>query len=304
MILEYTIPDDMPETPVKSFLRRQGLSSHFWKRMKYEGPLTINGVKIQRAALASVRAGDSLRCVIPERSSVEPEALPLDIRYEDDALLIVNKPAPMLVHPLAKEKTGTLAGAVTHYYRSKGEPLIFHPMHRLDRNTTGLVLIAKLPHVQALLTSADGLWAQRLYLAVAHGRFAVPEGVISAPLRRKPGSLVEQEVHEDGRPAVTEYRVLHEGADASLLELRPQTGRTHQLRVHLAAFGHPLLGDDLYGEKSALIGRQALHACRIELTHPLSHTPLSVSAPPPDDFLHLLRTLWGKTPVPLCAGDT
>lgn len=299
MILEYTIPADAPGMPVKSFLKRQGLSSHFWKRMKFEGTLTVNGVKIERAALASVRAGDRLRCEIPERSAVEPEALPLDIRYEDDALLVVNKPAPMLVHPLAKEKTGTLAGAVTHYYRSRGEPLIFHPMHRLDRNTTGLVLIAKLPHVQALLTSAGGLRAHRTYLAVARGRFAEPEGVICAPLRRKPGSLIEQEVHEDGRPAVTEYRAVREGADASLLELRPQTGRTHQLRVHLAFLGHPLIGDDLYGEKSALIGRQALHAFRIELTHPLSHAPLSVSAPPPDDFLRLLRTLWGEdTPAP------
>ncbi|MBQ9377488.1 MAG: RluA family pseudouridine synthase [Schwartzia sp.] len=293
MILEYILTDDAPEQPVKNFLRHQGLSSHFWKRMKFQGTLTINGVKIERAALASVRAGDRVRCEIPEHSPVKPEALPLDIRYEDDALLIVNKPAPMLVHPLAKEQTGTLAGAVTYYYRSKGEPLIFHPMHRLDRNTTGLVLIAKLPHIQAMLTSSDGLLAHRSYLAVVRGRLPKPEGTISAPIRRKPGSLIEQEVHEDGKPAITEYRVLREGQDASLLELRPQTGRTHQLRVHLAFLGHPLLGDDLYGEKSDAINRQSLHAYRIDLTHPVSRTPLCVSAPPPEDFLHLLRVLWG-----------
>ena len=298
MILEYTLPDDAPASSVKNYLRRQGLSSHFWKRMKYQGTLTINGIRIERAALASVRGGDRLRCEIPEHSAVEPEALPLDIRYEDDALLVVNKPAPMLVHPLAKEKTGTLAGAVTHYYRNKGEPLIFHPMHRLDRNTTGLLLIAKLPHIQALLTSADGLRARRAYFAVARGRLPKPEGVICAPIRRKPGSLIEQEVHADGRPAVTEYRVLRAGADASLLELRPQTGRTHQLRVHLAFLGHPLLGDDLYGERSAAIGRQALHAYRIDLAHPVSHAPLRVTAPPPEDFLCLLRLLWGDVPPP------
>ncbi|MBP5200043.1 MAG: RluA family pseudouridine synthase [Schwartzia sp.] len=287
MILEYRIDERTDSVSVRSFLKRQGLSTHLWRRLKHQGSLFINGEVISRATLATLRTGDLLRCEIPEVSAIEPQNIPLDVRYEDAYLLVVNKPAHMLVHPIAKEQHGTLANAVAYYYETKKEPCVFHPTHRLDRNTTGLVLIAKQPHIQSLLTDANGPRFHRTYLAIAHGQFVEKEGAIDLPLQRKPTSFIEQEAHADGKPALTRYRVLAETDAASLVELRPATGRTHQLRVHLAAVGHPILGDDLYGERSPLIDRQALHAFRLDLIHPVTQETLSINAPPPEDFLRV-----------------
>lgn len=296
MILEYRIDERTDSVSVRSFLKRQGLSTHLWRRLKHQGSLFINGEVISRATLATLRTGDLLRCEIPEVSAVEPQNIPLDVRYEDAYLLVVNKPVQMLVHPIAKEQRGTLANAVAYYYETKKEPCVFHPTHRLDRNTTGLVLIAKQPHIQSLLTGNDGPRFHRTYLAIVQGRFDEAEGVIDLPLRRKPTSFIEQEAHPTGKPAVTHWRVLEESAEASLIELRPITGRTHQLRVHLAAVGRPILGDDLYGEASPLITRQALHACCLHLVHPVTQKPLTVEAPPPEDFLSVLRHLQLRCP--------
>lgn len=291
MILEYKIDERAEEISVRSFLKRQGLSTHLWRRLKHQGSLSVNGQPVLRATLAKLRGGDLLRCEIPESTAIEPEEIPLDIRYEDENLLIVNKPAQMIVHPIAKEQRGTLANAVAYYYETKREPCVFHPTHRLDRNTTGLVLVAKQPHIQSLLTGKDGPRFHRTYLAIAHGRFADMEGTIDLPIRRKPTSFIAQETHPEGKNAVTRYRVLSETEAVSLVELQPITGRTHQLRVHLAAVGHPILGDDLYGELSSLIPRQALHAYRLEMVHPVTHEPLTVEAPLPDDFMSVLRRL-------------
>ena len=291
MILEYRIDERAEEISVRSFLKRQGLSTHLWRRLKHQGILSINGETVGRATLAKLRGGDILRCEIPESTAIAPEEIPLDIRYEDENLLVVNKPAQMLVHPIAKEQHGTLANAVAYYYETKKEPCVFHPTHRLDRNTTGLVLIAKQPHIQSLLTGKEGARFHRTYLAVVHGKLSRGEGTIESPIRRKPGSFIEQETHETGKPAITRYRVMAEAEEVSLVELQPVTGRTHQLRVHLAAVGHPILGDDLYGEPSLLIARQALHAYRLDLVHPVTHQPLTVEAPLPEDFISVLRGL-------------
>lgn len=291
MILEYRIDERTGNISVRSFLKRQGLSTHLWRRLKHQGALFINGEPVRRATLATLHAGDFLRCQIPESSAVEPQEIPLDVRYEDDYLLVVNKPTNMLVHPIAKEQRGTLANAVAYYYGIKKEPCVFHPTHRLDRNTTGLVLVAKQPHIQSLLTGKEGPRFHRTYLAFVHGRFDGAEGTIDLPIRRKPTSFIEQETHPEGKNAVTRYRVISEKDAFSLVKLQPITGRTHQLRVHLAAVGHPILGDDLYGEPSPLIARQALHAYRLELVHPVTNEPLTVEAPLPDDFMSVLRHL-------------
>ena len=289
MILEYRIDERAEEISVRSFLKHQGLSTHLWRRLKHQGALFINEKPILRATLATLRAGDCLRCEIPEETAVEPQKIPLDIRFEDDYLLVVNKPTQMLVHPIAKEQHGTLANAVAYYYEIKKEPCIFHPTHRLDRNTTGLVLIAKQPHIQSLLTGQDGPRFHRTYLAIAHGHFDEAQGIIDLPIRRKPTSFIEQETHEEGKNAVTHWHVLAKANEFSLVELRPITGRTHQLRVHLAAVGHPILGDDLYGEASPLIARQALHAYCLDLVHPVDQKTLTVKAPPPEDFISALH---------------
>lgn len=293
MKLRYIVPEALTALSVRAFLKRQGVSLHLWRSLKHNGTVTVNGEAVI-AALTTLHPGDELICELAESSSIAPIPMPLDIRYEDDALLIVNKPAAQLVHPVSRRRPeATLGNAVTHYYRQTGQNLIFHPLHRLDRNTSGLLLIAKQPHIQACLTQSSGPLFHRHYVGIATGRMRLAEGVIDLPLARKPGSLIEQQPSPTGKSAQTRYRVLSETDDLSLLALSPVTGRTHQIRVHLAALGHPLVGDDLYGTPSPFIKRQALHAFRLDLTHPVTHQPLSVSAPPPDDFLRL-AALWDR----------
>lgn len=287
MNLRYLIPATSAPLSVKAFLKRQGVSLHLWRSLKHNGTVTVNGQPVI-AALTTLSPGDELICTLAETSPIAPIPMPLDIRYEDDALLIVNKPAAQLVHPVSRRRPeATLANAVTYYYQRTGQNLIFHPLHRLDRNTSGLLLIAKQPHIQACLTQSSGPLFHRYYIGIATGRMRPAEGIIDLPLTRKPGSLIEQQPSPAGKNAQTRYRVLSENDDLSLLALSPVTGRTHQIRVHLAALGHPLVGDDLYGTPSPFIKRQALHAFRLDLTHPITQQPLSVRVPPPEDFLRL-----------------
>ncbi len=289
MNLRFQVPETQETLTLRSFLKRQGFSLHLWRRLKHQGQVTVNGTAVI-AALTSVGPGDDIRCEMPESSPVEPLDLPLEICYEDEFLLIVNKPPCQLVHPVSRRRPEpTLANAVTHYYEATGQPLIFHPLHRLDRNTSGLVLIAKQPHVQARLTSPQGAKFHRRYLGIIAGALEPAEGLIDAPLARKEGSLIEQVVDPAGRPAQTEYRTLDRAAGLSLLELSPVTGRTHQIRAHLAHLGHPLLGDDLYGPPSALIDHQALHAWKVELVHPATEESLVVTARPAAAFRRLLE---------------
>ncbi len=289
MNLHYVVPNDLTELSVRSFLKRQGFSLHLWRRLKHNGTVCVNRQPVI-AALAVLHPGDELTCELAESSPIKPMPLPLDIRYEDDYLLIVNKPIRQLVHPVSRQHSEiTLANAVTYYYETTGQSLIFHPLHRLDRNTSGLVLIAKQPHIQAALTSPTGANFHRRYVGIIQGTIHPPEGVIDLPLGRRPGSLIEQQPSPNGKPAQSRYRLLVKDADISLLELSPLTGRTHQLRVHLAAIGRPLLGDDLYGAPSALIARPALHAFQIEFIHPVTKKLLRVSTPPPEDFMQVIK---------------
>lgn len=283
-------------------LHRYGISKSQWKRVKHTGDFHCNGAPAH-GKHTRVHTGDVLTFTTekppnPAKFPVVPEHVPLDIRYEDDDLLAVNKPTGMLVHPLYVHPNGTLANAILGYYEEKGLPYRFHPLHRLDRDTTGLVLIAKRPELQHMLTKNGTIKLfHREYLAIACGKLPEREAWIDAPLGRRPGSTVEQAVvpiENGGKSARTHYAVLAEtdATDAhpalSLVRLQLETGRTHQIRVHLAALGCPLLGDDLYGDASPLIARQALHAARLTFHHPITGADVAIVAPPPDDFQRVL----------------
>ena len=217
MNLHYVVPNDLTELSVRSFLKRQGFSLHLWRRLKHNGTVRVNRQPVI-AALAILHPGDELTCELAESSPIKPMPLPLDIRYEDDYLLIVNKPIRQLVHPVSRQRSEiTLANAVTYYYETTGQSLIFHPLHRLDRNTSGLVLIAKQPHIQAALTSPTGANFHRRYVGIIQGTIHPPEGVIDLPLGRRPGSLIEQQPSPNGKPARSRYRLLAKDADISLL---------------------------------------------------------------------------------------
>ena len=278
------------EVSAKSYLTRNcGISGGLWKRIKHSGTFCKNGAPAV-AARTTVRSGDVLSYALPVVPSFAAERLPLDIRYEDSDLLILNKPAGMLVHPTTKERCGTVANAVLGLYAARGDMRGFHPCHRLDRNTTGLLLIAKRPEVQYYFSKhCDAV--RREYLALAEGTLSPPAGTIDAPIARALPSIILRRVAPEGKPARTHYGTEATDGARSLLRLSLETGRTHQIRVHLAHLGYPLLGDDLYGGSADEIARHALHSARLSLRHPRTGESLTIEAPLPEDMAVIVSAM-------------
>ncbi len=220
---------------------------------------------------------------------VEPVPMELDVVHEEAALLVVNKPAGMLVHPVAAGARDTLANGVAHHFAARGLPPVAHLVHRLDRDTSGLVLVAGSAAVHALLDRQLASRAlRREYLALVDGEVAEEEGRIDAPVGRDPDDPPLRAVRPEGGAARTRFRVEERFAGATLLRLELETGRTHQIRVHLAHLGHPVLGDRWYGRRGLeRIGRQALHAAALSLVHPFTGEPLRCEAPLPADMAAL-----------------
>lgn len=265
------------------------ISGSLLSRLKFRGAITVNGTPVTVNHL--LHTGDILQADVSDQPGENPHILPVDyplaILYEDEDLLLLDKPAGIAIHPAAlTEETVTVAGAVCHYL-GQGS---FHCVNRLDRGTTGVMVVAKTGYVHRLcmeqLHSGD---FRRTYLAVCSGVPSPAAGSIDLPIGREPDSLLRRRVDPAGLAAHTDYETLWQGPDRALLRLTPGTGRTHQLRLHLSAIGHPLLGDWLYGtEDRTLIPRPALHSHRLELTHPVTRRRLTVTAPLPEDMARLL----------------
>ncbi|USG65483.1 RluA family pseudouridine synthase [Brevibacillus ruminantium] len=226
-----------------------------------------------------------------EAGVVAPQA---DILYEDEHLLVAGKPAGMMVHPVKQDQGGTLVHALAAYLRNKGEADRVHPVHRLDKETSGAVLIGKTSYGHQL---ADRLLREgnlhREYLAVASGVIQDKKGTIIAPIGRDPGHPTRRRVSQRGEEAVTHYEVIAASAKNTLVRVWLETGRTHQIRVHFQHIGHPLVGDAMYGGKKQLLKRQALHASKLSFPHPLTAEEICCLAAMPPDLAELTAREFG-----------
>ncbi|EHQ90327.1 RluA family pseudouridine synthase [Desulfosporosinus youngiae] len=239
-----------------------------------------------------IKSGDILRVATLEDFSygVEPEQGPLEILYEDDYLIVLNKPTGLLVHPAGQTSRGTLSNYLAYYYQEQNAINTVRPIHRLDRETSGCIVFAKDSHTQALLDKSLKIRSlKRTYRAVVNGIVNPPLGTINAPIGPHPTKPNRRAVNQKGDPAITHYKTLQSFSEASLLELTLDTGRTHQIRVHLAYLGHPIIGDRMYGKGSALITGQALHAFSLRFPHPVEQGEIMVEASYPTNFLRVLE---------------
>lgn len=269
----------------KLVMSRRGLI-----KVKKSGSLKVNGCKVHTDMI--LKAGDKVEFELPELNSenILPEYMELDIVFEDDYLIVVNKEAGIPTHPSRNHYMGTLANGLMYYWMEEGRNITIRPVNRLDRNTSGLVIFAKSSHIQHLMSQdsyKDKITKE--YLAIAQGRLEADSGTIDAPIAREKLQSVKRVVREDGDRAVTHYRVLNRYEDCSLLSIILETGRTHQIRVHMAHLGHPLLGDDLYGGSQDKIKRHALHAYNIKMLHPIENNMLNFTAELPSDMEDIIK---------------
>ena len=267
-----------------------------------QGQVQVND-KICTSKKVTVQSGDRISITIPEAKplDLQPEAIPLDVLYEDDSLIIINKPAGLVVHPAAGHESGTLVNALlAHCTNLAGIGGVQRPgiVHRLDKDTTGAIAIAKTDqahqHLQAQLKAKT---AQREYLGVAHGAPSVDKGTIDQPIGRHPvdrKKMTILPVDKGGRTAITHWQVRERLGNYTLIYFRLETGRTHQIRVHSAHMGHSLVGDSVYGSGRSVgvnLPGQALHAWRLRLQHPVSGEWIEAIAPLPPAFITLLDVL-------------
>ena len=256
------------------------MSTGLVNRMKWQQKIFVNG--ISRHNDYTVQPGDVITVPLEEETPQYPaEDAPLAVLYEDAYLLAVDKPAGMLIHPSRATMVGTLANRVIGYYQKTGQDCAFHPVTRLDRDTFGIVLVAKNAHVHALFNQLHiEERLEKTYHALVLGGPEEDDGVIDAPIARKPLPSLLRYVNQEGKPSVTQYRVLRRNESTSLLALRPVTGRTHQLRVHCAYMGFPILGDPQYGsrEAKAYAASQQLCAKMLEFTHPVTGVPVRLES--------------------------
>ena len=257
------------------------MSTGLLNRAKWADGLRVNGQSVHTDY--QVTPGDEIVVLLEEKQAQYPaESGPLTILYEDASLLAVDKPAGMLIHPSRNRLTGTLANLVQGHYEAQGITAAFHPLTRLDRDTFGIVLIAKSAYVHALLREQR---PQKLYYARTFGGPGAEAGIIDAPIARKPLPSLLREVRPDGKPSLTRYRVLERREESCLLELEPVTGRTHQLRLHCAHMGFPILGDPQYGSAASVaysqglgLTTQLLCAKSLEFTHPITGETLHLES--------------------------
>lgn len=291
--IDYIIDEDSAGLRVEQFLRRKRYSGQNLSEIKrMPKSILVNGVHYYMRQELSTEDHLQVRiCETQNSEKIPPTKLPLDIVYEDEDLLVLNKPAGMPIHPSLNNYTNSIANALAYYFQSQGKPFIFRCCNRLDRDTSGLTIVSKhLVSGSILSDMTKYREVHREYLAIARGSVTPSEGTIQAPLGRKEGTIIERTVDwEHGEDAVTHYKVVKEANGHSLVSLRLETGRTHQIRIHMKYLGYPLIGDYLYNPDMEYMTRQALHSHHMEFTHPITGEHMSFTAPLPEDMARVMQ---------------
>lgn len=291
--IEYIIDQEHDGLRIEIFLKRKGYSSQNLTEIKrMPKSVIVNGEHYYMKQ--TLHVGDHLSIHIQETECSEkipPTNLPLDIVYEDEDIIVINKPAGMPIHPSLNNYTNSMANALAWYYQEQGKPFIFRCSNRLDRDTSGLTVVAKhLVSGNILSCMVRDRKFHREYLAIVRGDVTPASGTIDAPLARKEGTIIERCVDwENGEKAITHYNVVEQKNGHSLVRLKLETGRTHQIRIHMKHLGFPLVGDYLYNPDMEYISRQALHSHKIAFVHPITGEAMEFVAELPDDMKKVLN---------------
>ncbi len=284
--LKFSVEVEYDNMQAKRYLKEvHGLSTRLITRLKNTPDGILMDGKLLRA-VDFVKAGAVITVNLPDEQSeyIEPIEGKLDILYEDSFILAVNKPPFMPVHPVKQHQTDTLANIVVYYAQKRGESYVFRAHNRLDRDTSGVVLIAKDKFTINILKNG----VKKTYTALVHGKID-HGGTIAKPIGLLDDSKMVRHVLSEGTPAITHYAPIAFNEQATLLKLQLETGKTHQIRCHMSSMGHPLVGDDLYGGKRDFINRQALHCGTVEFTHPVTSEIITVTAPLPNDIENAVK---------------
>ena len=297
-ILEKKVEDVVEGTKLREYLKREmSISTRLIRSASIQKRIFINNevVKMNRV----IKNGEIIKIDLEKEESqnIAPEKIDIDIVYEDEDILVVNKKPFMVVHPTKTYQSGTLANGVINYFMESNQNCIVRLVSRLDMNTSGLIIIAKNQFSHGMLSKAmSENKVEKRYLAIVHGIFKEKQGTIDKPIYRPEGieNGTRRVVDERGQRSITHYKVVEEFSDSSLVECKLETGRTHQIRVHLSYLGHPIYGDVLYGDgdnEGDLIERQALHAYGLDFKSPRTEKELSLRADLPDDMKGLIDKL-------------
>ena len=290
MEFEYTI-ESTNFLNVKDVLKNYfGISSRLLLKLKKNNSVYLNNFICNLNDLVSV--GDTVSFFLnyeEDNSNIVATNIPLNIVYEDECLLIINKPPNIAIHPSMQNYDNSLSNGVKYYFNLIGLHKKIRPVNRLDRNTSGLVIFAKNEYVQEfLIKEMQSKTFSKEYLAILEGTLDKKQGTINVPIARKKDSIIERCIDNSGDNSITHYKVLKEFDNFSLVNFKLETGRTHQIRVHSSYIGHPILGDDLYGNKSNLINRQALHSYKISFIHPKTRRKMHFEINMPQDMLNII----------------
>lgn len=284
---------------LREFLHLMELSKRALTDIKFQGgKILVNDE--EKTVRTIVKEHDLVTIYFPiEKPSEElvPQAVPFEIIFEDEAILVVNKPFGISSIPSREHPNGTLANGILHYYQQIGLQSTIHIVTRLDKDTSGLMLIAKNRYVHYLFSKNELKDVNRKYKAIVQGEMNESAGIINARIARKRDSIIEREVSEEGQEAITYFNVVKKSKDFSIVELQLETGRTHQIRVHMSSINHPLVGDDLYGGSTASLKRQALHSYYLSFIHPINKDGMSFEINLPEDLVDWLDKQQGNTTI-------